>query len=99
MAHTYLSFLLNGICMSSIWSEQFYMLLILSSMYDTQLKLIATTKMKGEQKEINKEKRKQEDEERNLKNDIPNALTGFLLNISILSPDWANLYGQHVCIG
>ena len=60
-------------------------------MYDTQLKLIATTKMKGEQKEINKEKRKQEDEERNLKNDIPNALTGFLLNISILSPDWANL--------
>ena len=53
-------------------------------MYDTQLKLIATTKMKGEQKEINKEKRKQEDEERNLKNDIPNALTGFLLNISIL---------------
>ena len=45
--------------MSSIWSEQFYMLLILSSMYDTQLKLIATTKMKGEQKEINKEKRKQ----------------------------------------
>ena len=48
-------------------------------MYDTQLKLIATTKMKGEQKEINKEKRKQEDEERNLKNDIPNALTGFLL--------------------
>ena len=32
-------------------------------MYDTQLKLIATTKMKWEQKEINKEKRKQEDEE------------------------------------
>jgi len=67
-------------------------------MYDTQLKLIATTKMKGEQKEINKEKRKQEDEERNPKNDIPNALTGFLLNISILSPDWANLFGQHVRI-
>lgn len=68
-------------------------------MYDTQLKLIATTKMKGEQKEINKEKRKQEDEERSLKNDIPNALTGFLLNISILSPGWANLFGQQVCIG
>ena len=37
---------------------KFYMLLILSSMYDIQLKLIATTKMKGEQKEINKENKK-----------------------------------------